>query len=267
MSDTPQDSMRDLAPAYAIGALSPEEARAFEAALAGSAELQRDVAEYRELGALLAVGAAQAPAPGLKARLLERVRTGKTIPLPRGAAGPPSTVGTATRRSMVPMLVLGLAAAVLVAVALGLQVASLGNTLRARDSALAERESRLREREATLDALLQPGVSLTTLTATGQAPPVVQVYWDRIRHTAILHTLRLPPAPAGRTYQLWLLPKAGKPIPSRLFNTEAAGRQLVTDIPVPADQNVAGFALTLEPAGGSPQPTSTPIVAGMAPGT
>ena len=267
MSDTPQDSMRDLAPAYAIGALSPEEARAFEAALAGSPELQRDVAEYRELGALLAVGAEQAPPAGLKARLLEQVRAGQPLPFRPGPAGQRSSIQTATRRSLLPMLSLGFAAAAILAAGLGFQVMSLGNTLRARDSTLAERESRLREREATLDALLQPGVSLTTLTATGQTPPVVQVYWDRIRHTAILHTLRLPPAPAGRTYQLWLLPKAGKPIPSRLFNTEAAGRQLVTDIPVPADQNVAGFALTLEPAGGSPQPTSTPIVAGMAPGT
>jgi anti-sigma-K factor RskA len=257
--------MRDLAPAYAIGALSPEEARAFEAALAGSPELQRDVAEYREVGALLAVGAEQTPPPGLKARLLDRARSEKAVPFRAGAAALPSTARTATRRSLVPMLSLGLAAAAILAAGLGFQVVSLRQTLRARDSALADRESRLREREATLDALLQPGVSLTTLTATGQAPPVVQVYWDHIRHTAILHTLRLAPAPAGRTYQLWLLPKLGKPIPSRLFNTEAAGGQLVTDIPVPADQNVAGFALTIEPAGGSPQPTSTPIVAGMAP--
>lgn len=267
MSETPQDSMRDLAPAYALGALSAEEARAFEAALAGSAELQRDVAEYRELGALLAVGAEQAPPAELKARLLERVRAEKMLSMPRARTGAPSAVETATRRSLLPILSLGFAAAALVAAGLGFQVVSLGNTLRARDSALAERDAKLAAREATLNALLEPGVSLTTLTATGQAPPVVQVYWNRIRHTAILHALRLPPAPSGRTYQLWLLPKSGKPIPSRLFNTEAAGRQLVTDIPVPVDQNVAGFALTLEPAGGSPQPTTTPIVAGMAPGT
>ncbi|HEV8358112.1 MAG TPA: anti-sigma factor [Gemmatimonadales bacterium] len=266
MSDAP-DSMRDLAPAYALGALSPEESRAFEAALTGSPLLQREVAEFRELGALLAVEVEQSPPEGLKARLLDRVRAEKTLPLSPGPVGEAPTARIASRRSLVPILALGFAAAVLLAVGLRLQVGALKDTLRARDSALAEREARLAEREATLNALLEPGVQLTTLTATGQAPPVVQVYWDRIRHTAILHALRLPPAPAGRTYQLWLLPKQGKPIPSRLFNTEAAGRQLVTGIPVPGDQNVAGFALTVEPAGGSPQPTSQPIVAGMAPGT
>jgi anti-sigma-K factor RskA len=261
------DSMRDLAPAYALGALSPEETRAFEAALAGSPLLQREVAEYRELGALLAVQVEQSPPEGIKARLLDRVRAEKTLPLLPEPTEEASPARIATRRSLAPMLALGFAAAALLAVGLGLQVGALKGTLRARDSALAEREARLAERETTLNALLEPGVQLTTLTATGQAPPVVQVYWDRIRHTAILHALRLPPAPSGRTYQLWLLPKQGKPIPSRLFNTEAAGRQLVTNIPVPGDQNVAGFALTIEPEGGSPQPTSTPIVAGMAPGT
>ena len=53
---TPDDaSIRDLAAAYALGALSPEETRAFEAYLAGSPEARQDVAELRETAALLAV--------------------------------------------------------------------------------------------------------------------------------------------------------------------------------------------------------------------
>ena len=58
--------MRDLAPAYALGALSPEEARAFEAALAKSPELQREVAEYRELNAVLAAGQPVHPPAALR---------------------------------------------------------------------------------------------------------------------------------------------------------------------------------------------------------
>jgi anti-sigma-K factor RskA len=66
--------MLDLAPAYALGALSPEETRVFEGELARSAELQHAVAEYREICALLATARGITPPHELKARLLERVR-------------------------------------------------------------------------------------------------------------------------------------------------------------------------------------------------
>jgi anti-sigma-K factor RskA len=260
------DTLRDLAPGYVLGALSPEEAGAFEAALAGSSELRQEIAEYRELMAVMGAGAREAPPVDLKARVLERVRAETGVPLRSGAVAPASTDRTATHRALIPILGLGLAAAVLLAVWLGLRVGALGEEVRARDSALAERDARLAAREATLNALLEPGVQLTTLTATGEAPPVVQVFWDRVRHSAIVNTFRLRPAPSGRVYQLWLLPRKGKPIPSQVFNTEATGHQLITGIPVPAEQDVAGFALTVEPPGGSPQPTSQPFLVGMASG-
>ena len=44
MSHPEPESPRDLAAAYALGALAPEEARRFEAFLAGSPETQREVA-------------------------------------------------------------------------------------------------------------------------------------------------------------------------------------------------------------------------------
>jgi anti-sigma-K factor RskA len=253
MSDGMTDSMRDLAPGYALGALTPEETRSFEAALATSPELQREVAELRELNALLAQRDRLAPPPELKQRLREQIGGAKRGELPLAAVG---------ARSRIPGLLLGLGLAASLFLALGLYL-----RLRSLQQTLSGSEQRLAEREATLNALLEPTVQLTTLTATGQAPPIVQVFWNRAANTLILHTFRLKPAPDGRTYQLWLLPKQGKPIPSTLFNTEPTGHQLVQGITVPADQQIAGFALTVEPAGGSPQPTTTPILAGTTGGT
>lgn len=253
MSDGMTDSMRDLAPGYALGALTPEETRSFEAALATSPELQREVAELRELNALLAQRDRQAPPPGLKQRLRERIGAEKRAAFPAAGARP---------RSRVPQLLLGLGLAASLLLAIGLYL-----RLRSVQQTLSGSEQRLAEREATLNALLEPTVQLTTLTATGEAPPIVQVFWNRAANTLILHTFRLKPVPNGRIYQLWLLPKQGKPIPSTLFNTEATGHQLVQGVTVPADQQIAGFALTVEPAGGSPQPTTTPILVGTAGGT
>ena len=56
MTGPNSDAPLDLAAAYALGALSPDEAQRFEAFLATSAEAQREVAEYREVAALLALG-------------------------------------------------------------------------------------------------------------------------------------------------------------------------------------------------------------------
>jgi anti-sigma-K factor RskA len=253
MSDATRDSPRELAPGYVLGALSPEETRSFEAALAASPELQREVAEFREVSGLLALQDERAPAPELKERLRERIALSKSADI--SSAGP---VARARRAVLLPVgLAIALAASLLLSVGLFLKTRSLEDTL-------ALREQRLTEREATLNELLEPAVQLTTLTATGAAPPVVQVFWNRASHALTLHTFRLKPAPSGQVYQLWLMRKQGKPIPSALFNTEESGHQLVRGVRVPADEEIGGFALTLEPAGGSPQPTSTPIVFGSA---
>ena len=71
------------------------------------------------------------------------------------------------------------------------------------------------------------------------------------------------PAPSGtHTFQLWLIPKArgGKPIPSFASRPDAQGKfvMLVANPPNTMDATKA-LAITEEPAGGSPQPTTKPI--------
>ena len=67
------DELRELAAAWALGSLSPEEAREFEALMARSPELQSEADSYREVAAMLPLGAGVlAPDPGLKARVLAR---------------------------------------------------------------------------------------------------------------------------------------------------------------------------------------------------
>jgi len=255
MSDATRESMLDLAPAYALGALSPEETRAFEAELANSPALRREVAEYRELNAYLASGSAVTPAPELKRRLRERIAAGKIAPLSKRGSFVTVALGA------------GLAATLVLSVGLSLKVRALTGNLRVRDSAIADAMRHLAEREATLNSILEPGVELTTMVATGEAPPVVQLFHDRNRNTILLHSFRLAPAPAGRVYQLWFMRKNATPLPSQVFNTETDGHQLVEAIKVPADQEITGFALTVEPEGGSLQPTSTPILYGAIAGT
>lgn len=243
MSHPEPESPRDLAAAYALGALAPEEARRFEAFLAGSPETQREVAEYRDVAALLALdGGEAAPSGDLRRRVLARVAETKGVPL-----RPPRARGRAA-------LWVALAASLTAVLGLGLNLRSAQGELRDLRELLADTQGRLAAREATLNAIFEPGVQMYQLTATGDPEPGIQLFYDRQRERAIIHGFRLREVPEGRAYQLWFI-RDGKPVPSVTFKPEADGHARVEQIPVPTGGDVSAAAVTIEPESGSTQPT------------
>jgi anti-sigma-K factor RskA len=243
MSHPEPESPRDLAAAYALGALAPEEARRFETFLAGSPETQREVAEYRDVAALLALGGAEAaPSDDLRQRVLARVAETKGVPL-----RPPRPRGRAA-------LWVALAASLTAVLGLGLNLRSAQGELRDLRDLLADTQGRLAAREATLNAIFEPGVQMYQLTATGDPEPGIQLFYDRQRERAIIHGFRLRAVPEGRAYQLWFI-RDGKPVPSVTFRPEADGHARVEQIPVPTGGDVSAAAVTIEPESGSTQPT------------
>ena len=257
--DRDSQDLKDLAAAYALGALDPAEARSFEAFLATSPEAQREVAEFREVATLLATttaGAGSGPSSDLRDRVLARVAKEKVVPL-RPAAARPNWIPWAA------------AAAVLLAVGFGLQSIALRRQVTERDAAIAElrrdfgaTQAQLAEREATLNAILEPDVRLTTLTSTSTPAPVIQLFMNPKKRVALIHAFNLQPTESGRVYQLWFIPKGGKPIPSVTFTAEPTGHAMVQQVAIPEAPNLAVAAVTNEPAGGSPQPTTQPILVG-----
>lgn len=255
MTGPGEQDLREQAAAYALGALSPEEARAFEAYLGTSIEARREVAEYREVGALLATGAGTAtPSADLKARVLAHATQGKAVPL----------------RGRTPWgLWMALAASVAGIVTTSISWKNTRRALVERDSTIAgmsreldARTARLAQREATLNAILEPEVTLTNLVSTQPETPVIQLFWNRRTNLAIVHAFRLNPTADQRVYQLWFIPKRGAPIPSVTFNTEMGGHALVQLVTVPEGIDLAAAAITDEPTGGSAAPTTTPILVG-----
>lgn len=68
----------------------------------------------------------------------------------------------------------------------------------------------------------------------------------------------LPVIAKDRTFELWVIPTDGKPIPAGTFRGESdASAIYVRPGPV---TNAAAVAVTIEPQGGSPQPTTTPFI-------
>lgn len=256
MSATTPESIRELAAGYALGALTPEETRDFEAALAQSADLQSEVAEYREVNALLAGSRAEQPAAALKDRLMARIHEAKNV----------SLVQPAARRF--PWLAMALAATGLVAVGLGARIRWLERQLTERNTVLAATAARLARREETLNTLLNAESDLTVvqLSTAGVQAPGMQLFWNRRANRAVLYAFRLPPAAAGRVYQLWLIPRGGTPIPSATFNSEPDGHALVEAFQLPTDGGFETAAITIEPAGGSTAPTMPIILVGRVAG-
>ena len=72
---------------------------------------------------------------------------------------------------------------------------------------------------------------------------------------------RLPQLANNRTYELWLVPpRGGAPRAAGLFQADANSDAVrVSSVQVdPA--NAAAVAVSVEPTGGSPAPTTTPII-------
>ncbi len=109
------------------------------------------------------------------------------------------------------------------------------------------------------------GLRLTTLEAKdpSYSSTTVIVGWDPYRHSGVLSRQNLLPAPAGHDYQLWVLdPESEGPISAGLLQpTETAHQFSVHALTTQGP----GFAISLEPAGGSPEPTG-PILFAVAPG-
>lgn len=68
----------------------------------------------------------------------------------------------------------------------------------------------------------------------------------------------LPRIDSGKTFELWLLPASGKPVPAGLFQSQSDATAVF--VRPGAVTNTAAIAVTVEPEGGSEQPTTTPFI-------
>jgi Anti-sigma-K factor rskA, C-terminal len=68
----------------------------------------------------------------------------------------------------------------------------------------------------------------------------------------------LPRIDSGKTFELWLLPPKGNPVPAGVFDSQPDATAVF--VRPGAVTNTAEIAVTIEPEGGSPQPTTTPII-------
>jgi anti-sigma-K factor RskA len=230
-----------LAAPYALDALDGDDRPAFEAHLAGCAVCQAEVRSFREVAGRLAAAAPPTePAAALRARVLREAHRARS------------------RAPIAPWL--AAAAMLVLALAAGYGYWRERGDRRALERAVALVQDSLAARDSLLAAVLAPGVGTANLAATGK-PPSARLFWNPARRVVVIAVYDLPPAPAGRTYQLWGIATGKAPVSLGVFNPRPDGR-LTTAMSVPADLMFQVTAVTEEPAGGSPQPTQTPFLLG-----
>lgn len=300
MSQFSMAELRDMAPAYVLGALNEDELAAFELALASSSELKAEVNTYRNVVTQVGTTREVAPPPVIRARFLDNIAaqksrtdasSGAQAPATPSAAKPttetepgkrPFTVSTGgapasknepyrsperERSWLTAVIAVGLAASLVFAIQRNSQVSSLNTQLAQRDSILAERTTQLAAADSTLNTIFEAerNLVLVNLVAAPTSGPSVQFFWNLKQQRAVMRTAGLSPAEAGKIYQLWFIVD-GKPVPSRTFNTGSDNKGLESGIETPVTMTgVTAVAITVEPAGGSPQPTTTPFLVGAIP--
>ena len=239
---------------YAVGALEGDERAALEHHLQDCAACRRELDALRGDLASLALSASQAAPPArARQRLLSAIAAE-----PRRQPAP--------SRNLWWALVPSLAAACLALIALVLwsDQSRMRGELADLQRNNAKQEQQLRQANEVVATLTDPAAVRFTLSAAKTPPqPQGKTIYARDRGTLIFVASNMPALPAQKTYELWLIASSGAAIPAGLFQPDAHGNATLINPPLPAGVDAKTFAITVEPASGSPAPTSQPIMVGV----
>ena len=228
MSNEPH--VLDLLPAYALGALDSEEAIQVEKHLLSCMICRAESKTFENIADGLSLSTAAVPPSDLKDRLMQRVRS--VQPLTR-----------TPRRSLVQRLVpvWGLASLCLIVALAGFNL-SLWHQRGVKTSPRGMR-----------------AVALSASNTGSEAPGFVIISPDGRNGTLVVDGL--PPLDEGLQYQVWLI-RDGQRTSGAVFSTdEDSYRGLRIRAPGSLLQYSA-MAITIEPSGGSPQPTGIDVLGG-----
>lgn len=269
----------ELSAGHALGALSPEDERAYADALAAHPEWASIADVDAETVVVLAEGVADvAPPVDMRSRLLSRIARDSTpsadeppvtdavspedapalpplpgVPAavaadapPPPSAGPPTEVVQAIERRTWTRGLFGLVASIVLLVGLGWGAGALANLWADPPAVQA-----LEEIERAPDA--------DSATATIEDGGEATVHWSESLGKVVLVAEGLPEIPSDRTFELWFV-RGEEAISAGIFDADGAESTALLRGPMQPGDTIA---VTVEQAGGAPEgdPTTDPIVA------
>jgi len=238
--------LHSLAGAYALDALgSPAEQVRFARHLTRCPSCTAEVRGFREVATAMAFAVTAEAPPELRGRVL--AAAARTRQLPPEVSTQPIHARPPVTRTWLPWLSGAVAlASIAVAVFFGLAQSHTQDEL-----------NRARAENQALNVVLSaPHVQVLSQDSTSGGTAIVVLAAER--HALAVVTTGLPALPSGQVYQLWLIGKE-KTVSAGLLPPAQAGQTPAVLATGVAKGDTLG--LTVEPAPGSAQPTTKPIVA------
>jgi anti-sigma-K factor RskA len=242
-----------LAGAYAMDAVPEPDRAAFERHLAGCESCQQEVRGLRETAAALAAATAVQPPTALRDAALRAAA--RTRQLPPAVAQAP-----APWRALVPRLLSGwrrprlrLVLATALACVLIAAVVVAGMSAYGMHSRLDQAQGHDHEVAMVLGA--PDATMMTAHVITGGTATVIMSHRER---ALVFTAADLRVLPSSESYELWLMGPAGSK-PAGMISVSVRGK-MVGPMVVSGLSAADRVGLTVEPAAGSSQPTSPPVM-------
>ncbi|MFJ6614366.1 anti-sigma factor domain-containing protein [Streptomyces sp. NPDC091289] len=237
--------LHTLTGAYALHALPESERQAFERHLEDCEACTQEVVELSATAARLGLAVAETPPRELRERVLQEITT---VRQETPAPGRRERTGGGGRTGR--WYAFGLAASIAAAASFG-GVAAWQNQV-AQD-ARQEANQAQRQNEQLAQVLSAPDAKTASSELTGGAHGAVVVSQSQNRAVFLASGMERPPG--GKVYQLWFNDD-GTMRPAGLMDPKASDDTVLLDGPV---DRASGMGITVEPAGGSAEPTSSPV--------
>lgn len=256
---------------YVFGRLNPGNRKQFEAHLAtGCIQCRTELSGLYEATALLPLLLRQeTPPSGGQQRLLGRIASKKPeqphserpqqqrSEQPQQQREKPATLSLGPERPwyLYASIVIG----ILLIIALIIFVNQLVGTVGSQERKISELQNERQQVQEAVGILQAERVEMLSLASVVPGEAMYgKVLWDPARLTALLQTSNLPAEPEGKQYQLWIL-KGKKYYSVGVFDVIAGKSNTLNTMPLPVGdtKEIEGISVTLEPKGGSSQPTGT----------
>lgn len=243
---------------YAMGALDAKACPEMQAHLSACEECRRELEALHADMALLALSTAgPQPPQRSRQRLMNALGT-----LPGSARmAPVVKLESGSRRRPAWLFWAPLAACFLLAAHTVMLWVAHRNARQEYEKVVKElnlERARSAHAQEIIDMINDPKAMHMTLQLvdTHTAPqPQVKTIYVRDKGDVLVWADHLPEPPEHMAYELWLLTSEGKPMPCGTFTTDWRGHGMKLLATSHGKMNAKGFAVTMEPEGGSSWPT------------
>lgn len=247
-------SLHALSGAYAVDALDDAERAAFERHLAQCPDCQQEVASLREATALMADDAVMTPPPGLRDSVLAGIKNIRPIPpqtdsVPSTASAPETAAeDDADLAPVLPMRPRRRRIASLVAAAAAILAVAGGVVLQPWQDDPGTNEMSPADQVLAAEDVQHVSIDFDDGSKA-------TVFHSPKQGRAVLVTDNMAAPPKGKAFELWLQDDAGAMVPAGLMKKPGDNKVLLKGNAAKA----TGVGITVEPEGGSEEPTTEPI--------